>query len=79
MRRRTATIAVDAVLAAILPSYGIDTDPAEVPALRQKAAVGLSHALLVMGRASGSGERFALSSWAAQIHIDHSQTPKGSR
>jgi hypothetical protein len=76
---RTTTIAVDAILAAILSSYGMDTDPAEVPALRQKAAVGLSHALRVMARASGPGERFTLSSWAAQVQVDHSKPRKASR
>jgi len=59
--------AADAVLAAILPSFPQDTDPAEVPALRDAARHGLAEALRILARASGPGSAYELRMWAEQL------------
>jgi hypothetical protein len=59
--------AADAVLAAILPSYPLDTDLAEVPALRDRARHGLADALRVLARASATGSAYELRMWAEQL------------
>jgi hypothetical protein len=72
-------VATDAILAAVLPSYGMDTDPAEVPSLRRNAATGLAHALRVLARASTPGERFSLNAWADQLAQEATKPRKARR
>lgn len=59
--------AADAVLAAILPSFPTDTDPAEVPALRDAARRGLAAALRVLACATCPGSAYELRMWAEQL------------
>lgn len=52
---------------------GLDAD-----AVHRALAAGLSGALRDLGRRSSPAERFSLSSWAAQVQIDHAIPSKAS-
>jgi len=78
MSHRATDRAVNQVLAAILVDRWQDKARRRripVAALRAAAARGLSAALRTLARASSPAERFTLSSWAAQVQVDHSSQP----